>query len=233
MIVACPQCEALVDCEEVGHLEFKPSDDLFDLERYAFLKCARCGRPLLTLQGGEPVAKRRWNESKQTSDETWEIEWGDPVRVYPAPDRRADFRLPKALRACFDEALGCLRSNLYDSTALMCRKTLEGICQLKGASGSLARGLQHLHEDGIIDRRLFEWAEALREDGNLAAHDLDVRVSREDAKHIVDFTEAILEYVFILGEEFKEYQALRENRSSPKTKSSRGPSPPRDDQRIA
>jgi len=211
MIIACASCEALVDAEQVGQLRYNGSDEWMLAELYTLLKCPRCGRPLLAFQNvADPFGG--------------ELEWDEPTRLYPAPDRQADNRLPTALHDCFQEALGCVHAKHYNSAALMCRKTLEGICQLKGASsGSLARGLMDLHAQGIIDDRLFEWAEALREDGNLAAHDLEVRVSLEDATHILDFTEAILEYVFILGEKFQEYQGLRAKRAATKTEVERDP----------
>lgn len=212
MIVACPRCEAVVNGEELAHLEHSDTDDWTDTTRFAFLRCPQCQGPLVAAQGGDPVFERRWDEEKKAEIDFAHLEWGSAVRVYPSPDRRADYRLPKALKECFDEAIGCLRANLYASTALMCRKTLEGLCQLRGAKGGLAVGLKRLHDDGVIDDRLFGWAEALREDGNLAAHDLEVRVSREGANHIVDFTEAILEYVFILTEKFEEFQQLRSKR---------------------
>ena len=53
------------------------------------------------------------------------------------------------------------------------RKTLEGICSAHGVkSGTLAAELQKLKEKGIIESRLFEWAEELRTMGNEAAQGL-------------------------------------------------------------
>lgn len=203
MLVACATCDATVDAKVVGSVEVNSTDDFMDNVRYTLLACPRCNQPVLVSQGAEV-----WEEAGK-----WELKWEDtPVRVFPNPDRRADLRLPTPLRDCFQEALDCNRARLFQAAALMCRKTLEGLCQLKGADGGLAMGLRQLHEKGIIEKRLFEWAQALREDGNLAAHELEARVTREDAGHIVDFTEAILEYVFILSDKFGEYQQLRSKR---------------------
>ena len=204
MLVACAMCDATVDAKEVGSVEVRNPDDFTDSVRFTLLSCPRCDQPVLVSQGVE-----MWQDGG-----TWEQRWDEtPVRVFPNPDRRADPRLPAALRDCFQEALDCNRARLFHAAALMCRKTLEGLCQLKGADkGGLAGGLRQLHEKGIIETRLFEWAQALREDGNLAAHELEARVTREDAVHIVDFTEAILEYVFILSDKFGEYQQLRAKR---------------------
>jgi len=204
MLVACATCDATVDAKEVGSVEVRNPDDFMDTVRFTLLSCPRCDQPVLVSQGAE-----MWQDGDK-----WEQRWDEnPVRVFPNPERRADPRLPAPLRDCFQEALDCNRARLFHAAALMCRKTLEGLCQLKGADkGGLAIGLRQLHEKGIIEARLFEWAQALREDGNLAAHELEARVTREDAVHIVDFTEAILEYVFILSDKFGEYQQLRATR---------------------
>jgi hypothetical protein len=54
----------------------------------------------------------------------------------------------------------------------MCRKTLEGVCSEHGVkSGTLAAQLKKLKENGVIEGRLFEWADALRTIGNEAAHE--------------------------------------------------------------
>jgi hypothetical protein len=91
----------------------------------------------------------------------------------------------------------------------MCRKTLDGLCKLKGSTKPLALALDELHKAGVIDDTLAKLTEALREDGNLAVHDLDAKVTKEQAEHIVDCTEAVLNYVFILSEKFNAYQKLR------------------------
>ncbi len=46
------------------------------------------------------------------------------------------------------------------------------------------------------NNRLFEWADALRIAGNEAAHDVKVTTSKEDARDILELTNALLEYVF-------------------------------------
>jgi|SRR2546428_1881191 len=214
MVVACAICDAIVDAEEVAHLQWVSTDDPLDSCLFTLLKCPKCEWAILVRQDASYAEREKWNETKQKHESILEQYWQEPTRVFPDPERQADHRLPKALRECFQEVLGCFRAKQYQATALMCRRTLEGLCKLQGAEGGLASGLKQLHEKQLIDNRLFEWAEALRQDGNLAAHDFDVRVAREDAAHIVAFTEAILEYVFVLTQQFQEYQNLRAKRSS-------------------
>lgn len=55
----------------------------------------------------------------------------------------------------------------------------------------------------VIDDRLLAWADALRITGNEAAHGAEFSVKREDAKDALDFTEAIVDYLFVFQERFK------------------------------
>ena len=92
----------------------------------------------------------------------------------------------------------------------MCRKTLEGICAEHSTTGrSLVSSLKELKDKGIIENRLYEWAEALRISGNEAAHDVNVTTSAADAKDLIEFTNALLEYVFTFRDKFEEFKTRR------------------------
>jgi hypothetical protein len=89
----------------------------------------------------------------------------------------------------------------------MCRKTLEGICGAHGIQErSLKASIAQLKEKGIIEHKLFEWADALRNFGNDAAHDVAVTVGPQDAGDMIDFTHALLEYVFTIQERFEAFK---------------------------
>jgi hypothetical protein len=197
MLVDCTQCKARVNAEEVA--EFIGFDDELQFDvRYVFLKCPSCVTPLITIQ-------HRPGEG--------EI-WDSPRRIHP-PVRRLSFRVPTELRRSFQEALQCHESGHYLATALMCRRTLEGVCSHHlGKVKNLSQSLKELHSKQIIDDRLYEWATALRDDGNLAAHDMSARISQEDATDLVDFSEAILDYVFVLRDRFVEYKTRRAQRGT-------------------
>jgi hypothetical protein len=85
----------------------------------------------------------------------------------------------------------------------MCRKSLEGICLEQDVkSGTLAAKLSKLKDLGVIDTRFFEWTVELRTMGNEAAHDPNFAASREDAVDTLEFTEALIEYVFTYRHKF-------------------------------
>jgi hypothetical protein len=93
----------------------------------------------------------------------------------------------------------------------MCRKTLEGICSAHGVktSGSLAVQLKKLKDNGTIENRLFEWAEALRTTGNEAAHGVELVISAQDAQDTLEFTDALIQYVFTYRDKFEAFKNRR------------------------
>jgi hypothetical protein len=135
--------------------------------------------------------------------------------LYPRPDNRVNPNLPLPLQAAYKEALACFKSKAFTATAIMCRKTLEGICVEHGAAGrTLVLSLKELKDKGIIENRLYEWADALRISGNEAAHDVNVTISAEDARDILEFTNALLEYVFTFRDKFEEFKNRRDARAN-------------------
>jgi Domain of unknown function (DUF4145) len=99
----------------------------------------------------------------------------------------------------------------------MCRKTLEGLCESQGVnSPNLASSLEELKNRKIIDQRLFDWANALRITGNEAAHGVKLTLTRDDAKDVLDFTEAIVDYVFVYRQRFDEFMSRKRTRQAPR-----------------
>jgi hypothetical protein len=191
MILECKQCQALVNAEFVANYKYTYDvEGYFHLPaRYDLLKCPNCQNPFLI-------------DSDESSD-------GYNV-LYPPPDNRVNPNLPAPLRLAYSEAMSCYKSKAYTATAIMCRKTLEGICAEHGVTGNnLVKNLKELKDKGIIENRLYEWADALRISGNEAAHDVKVTISLEDARDILEFTHALLEYVFTFRDRFEQFKQRR------------------------
>lgn len=192
MIVECTTCEARVDAEVMAEYSY------FDPEAgppgaYFFLRCQGCRSPFLVLR------------EQYGSDE-----WDDPYRLYPPQDTRVNPSLPEGIRNAFSEALASSRAKAFTAAVIMCRKTLEGVCAAHGIEGkSLVNGLRDMKERGIIESRLFEWADALRIAGNEAAHDVGVTFAKEDARDVIEFTNALLEYVFTFRDKFEAFKKRR------------------------
>jgi hypothetical protein len=92
---------------------------------------------------------------------------------------------------------------------------MEGLTAAHGVQArNLAVALHALQEQNVIEGRLVEWADALRLSGNEAAHDVSVTVSAEDARDILDFTKALLEYVYTFRSRCDAFRARRAERAT-------------------
>jgi hypothetical protein len=193
MITECPHCDSKVDCDEKGHVDI-------DLEhtgmptKVVLLWCKVCKNPLLGV-----------SEMTQVGPDKYE--WDSASRLWPSPDTDVDWEIPEIARNSLIEAKICFKANAYSACAVMCGRAIEGLCKHHdGKIKTLAAGLKKLKDDGVIDNRLFGWGEALRENRNLGAHATTEKVSKDDARDLLDFSTAICEYVFVLNEKWERFQ---------------------------
>lgn len=205
-LVTCDTCNARVSATVEGSFQ-EYADEPGITVRYALLKCPECKTPLLAAQDDEDSAYtpgyngQRWSNTTRLFPEDAKNQLGISV---PEPIRRAH----SEARSCFDHA------QAYTACAIMCRKVLEGICESYGAkTGSLAQRLKVLSDHGELDKRLYEWITTLRVAGNEAAHDVNVTVPRDDARDLLDLTEAVAEYLYTFREKFEAFQKRRKVRS--------------------
>jgi hypothetical protein len=125
--------------------------------------------------------------------------------------------VPPGVATPFRDAHKSLENDSPVAAAVMCRRTIEMVCKhFKVSGGNLAAQIDALHDAGKIDARLRDWAHVLRQDGNTAAHgeDADENITTADAQDLVDLTDAILEYVFVLTARFDAFNARRAARAA-------------------
>ncbi|KKC66850.1 hypothetical protein WR33_22650 [Vibrio parahaemolyticus] len=81
----------------------------------------------------------------------------------------------------------------------MSRKALEVAAKTldPDGSGSLYRRIEKLYDDNVITVSLKDWAHIIREDGNVAAHEIDP-VDEKHAQELIDFCELFLMYTFTM-----------------------------------
>jgi hypothetical protein len=205
--VFCPKCNILVDAPVIasGHGGYASAalnpEDVPDAEyhgdTYSVLLCRRCSSPFLLKESryGVPGEFETVTESQV---------------VYPTENRLPVDGVPTSVRRAYEQAKQSFTASLYDPCALMCRRCLEAACKHLGVSGrDLNARLEALEKSGLVDARMIRWAHGIRLLGNEAAHDPDSAVSLEDARDVLEFTEALLIYVFALNHRYSEFEARR------------------------
>ena len=114
------------------------------------------------------------------------------------------------LKESLSESIRCYRSRANTASVLMCRKTIESFCHIKESKErDLSKSLLTLKNNGHINEQLYEWANELRLSGNEAAHDIHSKFSKKDARDILDFTIAILDFSYSFKTKFDEFKARR------------------------
>ncbi len=202
----CPQCNILVSARVIASANggfrsenpVDPADSEYHGEHYSIALCGRCSEPFLIRESlyGVPGEFETVTEEKV---------------LYPSDHRLPLDDAPASVTRAYDQATRAFSAGLYEPSALMCRKAIDAAAISLGAQGdSLYDRLSALRQAGHIDKRLLDWAHAIRLVGNEAAHDPHLEVSRQDARDILDFTEAILIYLFALNRRFERLRARRE-----------------------
>lgn len=205
--VFCPQCNVVVEVKAIADAtgEFQSEtlnpedqvDAMYDAEHYSICVCHRCNQAFLIQESLRGVPA----EFETVTDS---------VVLYPAESKISTEHFPSSIKSAYVQALRSYKMSFFDSSVLMCRKCLEGLCKILGVTGrNLYQRLEKLKIENHIDERFLEWGHQIRLIGNEAAHDIDTPVSKKDAQDILEFTEAILIYVFSLTQR---YEALIERR---------------------
>ena len=198
--VDCSNCESRIGAEVLTSCHFSDEDSGVELIIY-LLKCPVCALPICAVSEVELTGK---------IDENGEIagEWEEGLleRVWPFPKKHF-FELPTSVKQSLEEAEKCFDAKANLACSVMCRRTLEVLCVDLGLlNKSLPENLQELKTKGIIDGRLSEWGETLRQMGNIGAHANKGHISKQDARDILDFTVAICEYVYILTDKYEKFR---------------------------
>ncbi len=158
--------------------------ELSEVVEYCTLMCATCSQPTLLL------TKKIYEEvDTQLHSEISEI-------LYPVATKRLN-NLPEVVEKRYNSAIK-VRLIEPNACAVLVGRTLEAACNHEQAQGrTLAQKLNYLAQNGRIPNTLAEMARQLKELRNLGAHDAEDEVTEEDVPIILDFLEAILEYLYV------------------------------------
>ena len=191
MLINCPTCRAKVAAIE---LKQTSNDSENGWWQYTFLQCPSCKCPMLAEQEGAPDGRK--------------MVWDPPRRVWPEPPNFSHI-IPKDIRYSLTEAARCWECGVFTASVAMAGRALEGLVRHFTNKQYLGDGITELHNLGIIDKRLLDWAKALHLDRNVAAHASGQTFSADDAEDLLAFATAICEYVFVIDHRFQEFRNRR------------------------
>lgn len=195
VVLVCPACDASILGTPKGYyIQREPHGGLN--ERWTLYSCPQ-GHPMLVVQ------------DDLLGDGLFDFDL--PVRKFPEQNRALSDAIPDELQTAHEEARRAFEAKAYLATVVMCGRTLEGACALQGIKDRNLQGaLTKMKDQGIIDGRLWDWAQLLREVRNAGAHfDPRKTVTRQDAEDSIAFNEALLDYLYVLKERFDAMQTRR------------------------
>lgn len=191
MLIRCDECAATVDAKCLSVNDSPRNDGL--RMRTEFLVCPVCRNTLvagdLVVPGAEYFPKRLW----------------------PSTDDEISSSIPTRIAEVLKEADDCLRNKTLNGARVLYGRTIEALCrkELKISDGiriTIAKGLRELKQNGVIDNRIYDWGDKVREHRNFGAHDSTIAPSPRDVEDIKDFVHAICDYIYVLTAKYEEFK---------------------------
>lgn len=188
IVIDCSECDNRVSAQVSGYIKHTCTDDTVVLAR-----CPSCEAALLGFT-------RRYQDGR--GDWTYD----SAERLWPAPSTvELSSSIPARIRQDIKEAQKCIAHGIWSAAVVLCGRAVERFAAEKAPRKTLALGLIELKNQGIIDDKLFQWADALRRERNLGAHAAEEEVTKENAADVLAFTIAIFEYVYTLSAKYDEF----------------------------
>lgn len=197
IVIDCPRCAVRVKAEVTSWVGNGQE------EAYFLVECPSCKQALFGTSYVYQDASNSW-------------EWNTADRLWPAPAvTEMSSTIPHEARRDIKDAQKCLSHGIYSAASVLCGRALERLIKEKARANMIGKGLAELKTNGIIDERLFSWAEALRKERNIGAHASDEDTTKENAQDVIDFTIAIFDYVYTLTEKYEKYISRKAGSSRP------------------
>lgn len=131
---------------------------------------------------------------------------GNFDRFWPSFKRMPGIKtnnLPKDILYNYIESLITFSSDCHLSTAIMCRRCIQAVCNDKNANGD---NLMKQIDNMTIDDSLKQLAQNIRFLGNRGAHPdilLGEEIEEDEASTVLDFVEKFLDFVYIIPADLK------------------------------
>jgi hypothetical protein len=192
----CPECDRPTTFRVLhGHARY--IEDAGIAEEYRYAVCTECAGPVV-------LEREDYGEGFENAAFT---------REYPPQARTLSYGypIPPAVRNAYEEAVRCEGVKAWTAVAVMSGRALEGMClDFDDSSKGIYDGLSRMLASGAISQELYNWGEGLREVRNEGAHAATTRVSPNDARHALDFLQALQEIIYGLRPRFEAWKEQRD-----------------------
>lgn len=149
---------------------------------------------------------------------------GQIIKIWPKTlPGKVDDLVPDPIKSDFEEALICEAAGSYRGAAALARRTLQVICLDKGAPREkqqkknpektmkvdLSEQIDWLFSNHIITNEIKSWAHEVRYVGNDAAHPNAAKVTKDDARDILELLESMCDVLYVAPARAAERKAKR------------------------
>jgi hypothetical protein len=167
---------------------------------WRLLECGACARPIL---------------QELDSEGDWAIPGYEPPVLYPVAGLELE-GLPSSVAKAYGEAVR-VQTISPPACVTMIGRTLEAVCKDQVATGrNLEEKLTTLANNERLPLVLAQMARQLRQLRNLGAHaDDEDEVTGADIPILMDFLDAILEYLYVAPRKLQKVEARLNRRSLP------------------
>ena len=139
--------------------------------------------------------------------------------IYPVDEPSISEYIPDGISDDFIEALKCYNFSAYKACVVMTRRTIQKACLNLGADKNkkLWEQIKELNDDDKLHRDLSDMATEIRHLGNDGAHPLSDNIDEvdvDDAKEILDFTQELLDDLYVRPQKIKVMKEKREQKNN-------------------
>jgi Domain of unknown function (DUF4145) len=213
----CPRCGRVSNFQVLGslpvsfggtYIQTREGEMIPDaIDRVSSLKCSGCGQATVVIEE-EWVGDQPSRVERRGGAITWRgVHW------WPPPgSANLDDAIPEGLRDSYAEGMRALSARAPRAAAVMLRRTVEGVVRESGSEAAkavlderkLAKALQVMADEHVLDKSLASWAAEIRISANAGAHydPLD-DVSEDEASDLAHLARQLLHYLYELPAQLK------------------------------
>jgi hypothetical protein len=186
----CPFCKRNVHIQMTWKYQLNKEDN------YCSVQCPNCKKKLRFIYLVDPSDAKNLDAGQLYMDPGFQER-----RLLEGIEEND--KLPNSLKRAYLSAVTVYNAREWTSTAVMCRRVLEGIVKTINPSvkpnANLARSLENLRTTMDFNKPIMTIADAIRKGGNFGAHfDEEKEPNEEVSKLMIDLLDYLIEYLFIL-----------------------------------